>query len=781
MSASGSHLSKELFNLVKAIGECRSKQEEDRIIVKEVESLKAKIGLPGVSAKDMKEYLIRAIYIEMLGHDASFAYIHSINLAQSNKLQSKRVGYLTASLCLSPESQMLILLVATLQRDLKSPNYLERAAALIAISKLVNPGLVHALLDPVVHLLSDENEVVRKKAVMVLHKFIRLTPDMATEYSQRFKAALCDRDPSVMAASLNYFYDMLKNEANRPYFKDLIPSFVVILKQVIDHRLPRDYDYHRMPAPWIQIKILEILGFLGADDQRASEQMYEILTEVMRRADDLGINIGYAIVYQCLMTITQIYPKPNLIEMAAQSISRFLISESYNLKYTGITGLASIIKIDSSYVAQHQMTVVDCLEDNDETIKRKTLSLLYRMTNSQNVKVIVDKLMAFLKSTTLDTYLKADLVSKITELAERFAPDNHWYVEIMSETISIAGSQVSKEILNNYIRLLLESAEDEDFKAFAAEHHLERLCDKESCDPVVQISSWVLGEFGSSLPRARQDEATQVICSQLFRQFEDDMTKGWLLTAAMKLAGNELSDDLRHTVSRLSMSKNENIEQRCYEFAGITMKIGHNINLKGNLNLEIDPTLTFLDRYVQEQLTQGANPYDPERSRKNMSFLMKKSPNEDYKASDAFQSLRLEAYDAPRRENPSAFLATSPVIVNSQPSTVDSSELHVRKNVWSKEGYTGDKVEKPAEPEPTSYMPSRTFNSEPAYQQPIRKPAPVVQKSSKDIEKERFAASLFGATQVQPTQPAVPVRSAVPQAPQRQDPQKREPTNLLDL
>jgi AP-4 complex subunit epsilon-1 len=91
---------------------------------------------------------------------------------------------------------------------------------------------------------------------------------MSSEYAQRFKAALCDRDPSVMGASLNYFFDILKTEANRPYFKDLIPSFVVILKQVIDHRLPRDYDYHRMPAPWIQIKILEILGFLGADDQR---------------------------------------------------------------------------------------------------------------------------------------------------------------------------------------------------------------------------------------------------------------------------------------------------------------------------------------------------------------------------------------------------------------------------------------------------------------------------------------------------------------------------------
>lgn len=191
--------------------------------------------------------------------------------------------------------------------------------------------------------------MIRKKAVMVLISFNKVQPIEA--FDAHMKRALCDRDPSVMAASLNYYLDEVKKRPGD--FKDLINSFIIILKQVTEHRLPKDYDYHRMPAPWIQTKILEILAFLGAEDQESSDQMYEILTNVLRRADDMGINIGYALVYQCLKTITMISPNPALTALASQTIARFLSSESHNLKYIGITGLASIVKIDPKYTLEY--------------------------------------------------------------------------------------------------------------------------------------------------------------------------------------------------------------------------------------------------------------------------------------------------------------------------------------------------------------------------------------------------------------------------------------------
>lgn len=66
--------------------------------------------------------------------------------------------------------------------------------------------MMHAVSDYVVRLINHTNEIVRKKAVTVLHKFVKLNPSLITEYSDHFRRALCDKDPSVMGASLNFFY-----------------------------------------------------------------------------------------------------------------------------------------------------------------------------------------------------------------------------------------------------------------------------------------------------------------------------------------------------------------------------------------------------------------------------------------------------------------------------------------------------------------------------------------------------------------------------------------------
>jgi hypothetical protein len=82
---------RELENLVKAIGECKSKAEEDRIITQELEVLKQRLSDPKLDKSRGREYMVRLIYCEMLGHDASFAYIKALQFASDPNIHTKKV------------------------------------------------------------------------------------------------------------------------------------------------------------------------------------------------------------------------------------------------------------------------------------------------------------------------------------------------------------------------------------------------------------------------------------------------------------------------------------------------------------------------------------------------------------------------------------------------------------------------------------------------------------------------------------------------------------------
>ena len=70
--------------------------------------------------------------------------------------------------------------------------------------------------------------MIRKKSVMVISKFYKYMPSAIEQVDLKMKKGLCDKDPSVMQAALNFFSEQVKD---RPQdFKDLVNSFVVILK-----------------------------------------------------------------------------------------------------------------------------------------------------------------------------------------------------------------------------------------------------------------------------------------------------------------------------------------------------------------------------------------------------------------------------------------------------------------------------------------------------------------------------------------------------------------------
>lgn len=137
--------------------------------------------------------------------------------------------------------------------------------------------------------------------------------------------------------------------------------------------------------------------------------------------------------------------------------------------------------------------MVECLESSDETLKRETLELLYKMTNQDNIEFIIQKLMEQLRNTN-DQFFKKDMVNKILALIEKYAPTQEWFLDTTLELIEHASEHITNEILNDQLRLFYDLVEnDEEFTLYVLNAFMTKTVSDDLSDPYVKICAWILG------------------------------------------------------------------------------------------------------------------------------------------------------------------------------------------------------------------------------------------------------------------------------------------------
>ncbi|KAA8538742.1 hypothetical protein F0562_028363 [Nyssa sinensis] len=507
----------------------------------------------------------------------------------------------------------------------------------------------------------------------------------------------------------------------------------------------------------------------------------------MRKCDTTS-NIGNAVLYECICCVSSIYPTPKLLEAAADAISKFLKSDSHNLKYMGIDALGRLIKISPEIAEQHQLAVIDCLEDPDDTLKRKTFELLYKMTKSSNVEVIVDRMIDYMISIN-DNHYKTEIASRCVELAEQYAPSNHWFIQTMNKVFEHAGDLVNIKVVHNLMRLIAEGfGEDDDtadsqLRSSAVESYLRIIGEPKLPFAFLQVICWVLGEYGTSDGKYSASSITGKLCDVAEAHSSDDTVKVYAVTALMKIYAFEIAmgrkvdmlPECQSLIEELSASHSTDLQQRAYELQAVIGLESHAVESimpsdASCEDIEIDKSLSFLNNYVQQSLERGAQPYIPENERSGMLNISNFRNQDQLETST--HVLKFEAYDLPKPSLPSRFtpstLASSTelvpvpepsypreihqaVSVSSVSSTVPS-ELQLRldgvQRKWGRPTYSS-----PAQPMMNSNS-QRPVNevTQPDGVSSINSKARDVSYDSRRLrveispEKQKLAASLFGGT-----------------------------------
>ena len=575
-----------LTMFISDIRSCTSKDAEEKRVLKELSHIRAKLSAPKKSALgfDMKKYTWKLLYIHMLGYDVDFGHSEAVSLISSPKHQDKYTGYVAASILLSEKSPELQLIVSAVRMDLMSGDEINQALALATIGNMVGPFLTNELSGEILSLITSNNyrtsPEILKKALAVLIPMFRCNPALVEPdaWAERFATFLDSRSPGVVLAASGLLTTVMAVHGAERYHRCLPVVIRALHRLAVFREITNDYLYYGTPSPWLHIKLLKLLQqFPPPQDQRLMEELQEAMmrifnqTEVTKNVNKN--NADHGILFEALHVVIS-YKAQASVELRSQCsalVGRFISVKEPNIRYIGLECMSKLADHpDASLLLQrHQSTIIASLQDPDVSIRKRALDVLYAMCDEASALGVVEQLLLVLPDA--DYSLKEDLVLKTAIMAERFATDLNWYVDVVIQLITYAGDFVSRDVWHRVVQVVTGFGETQstDLQRYAANKCFLALSTSHPHQNMVQLATCLLSEFGG-LIASQPGKSLEAQFDLLVKQFTlaSEETKAMLLSAVMKMvvAYPALKMQAIPLFETYSLYWNADIQQRAVEY-----------------------------------------------------------------------------------------------------------------------------------------------------------------------------------------------------------------------
>lgn len=422
-----------LNEFISDIRACKDRDSETKRIEQEIAKIRERFtNEKGLNSYQRKKYVWKLLYIHILGYEIDFGHFEAANLINSPNYEEKYTGYISSSLLVDEKNDEIWKgLANSIETDIRSRNENAQSLAFSMIGTSAPEVLVNCLSEHIVDAaLSQKHSInIRKKAILCLLRMLRKYPDKFDP--KKWLAQLTDMFESkyIVLSFLSSAASLLlgiQAISNPEHFRDIAPKIVRLLhKLVINKECSLDYLYYQTPNPWLQIKLFKILeGWSPVDDKSVLAMIEEILSKILKRTDATKSvnknNTDYGILFEAVNVVIH-YDKrlnPKLMTDVAKILVVFVQSNQANIKYLGLEAMCRLSVKQN--LSENLTYILPALVDQDISIRRRALDLLYLISTPNNANQIVKELLGYLE-TRADPLIKDELVLKIAILAEKFA------------------------------------------------------------------------------------------------------------------------------------------------------------------------------------------------------------------------------------------------------------------------------------------------------------------------------------------------------------------------
>nr|NP_001259529.1 garnet, isoform F [Drosophila melanogaster]AGB95371.1 garnet, isoform F [Drosophila melanogaster] len=433
----------------------------------------------------------------MLGYDISWAGFNIIEVMSSSRFTCKRIGYLAASQCFHPDSELLMLTTNMIRKDLNSQNQYDAGVALSGLSCFISPDLSRDLANDIMTLMSSTKPYLRMKAVLMMYKVFLRYPEALRPAFPKLKEKLEDPDPGVQSAAVNVICELARK--NPKNYLPLAPIFFKLMTTSTNN--------------WMLIKIIKLFGALTPLEPRLGKKLIEPLTNLIHSTSAMSL------LYECINTVIAVLISissgmPNhsaSIQLCVQKL-RILIEDSdQNLKYLGLLAMSKILKTHPKSVQAHKDLILACLDDKDESIRLRALDLLYGMVSKKNLMEIVKRLLGHMERAEGSAY-RDELLYKVIEICAQssylYVTNFEWYLTVLVELIQLeAGSRHGRLIAEQLLDVAIRVPVVRQFAVNEMTNLLDTFtvsAQSNSMYEVLYAAAWIVGEFAGELEDAEK-------------------------------------------------------------------------------------------------------------------------------------------------------------------------------------------------------------------------------------------------------------------------------------
>ncbi|SOV19522.1 AP-1 complex subunit gamma, putative [Plasmodium gaboni] len=223
------------------------------------------------------------------------------------------------------------------------------------------------------------------------------------------------------------------------------------------------------------------------------EEVNSVLAQVATNTDSLK-NVGNAILYECVKTITYISTDPGLLVLAVNVLGKFLQNNDNNIRYVGLCTLQKLLKKDPKTLHIYRNTIIECLKDQDISIRKKALDVAFALITKDSLKIMVKELLNYLL--VADIEIKSDIVSNICVSVNKYAPNIQYLLDTYIKLFCLAGNFIQDHIKDDFIYYLLQNPEFHSYVVFKMFFSIKENLDQYA---LIQVGIWCIGEFGDLL------------------------------------------------------------------------------------------------------------------------------------------------------------------------------------------------------------------------------------------------------------------------------------------